>query len=192
MKKVLFLFALMLGVFSAYGQTGVDVVNKYKGCKGVSYVNTDVDAAKGSLAEAESELRAATDGVIDKSFINKFVAGVKGVKTLETVVFSEDSATLLNAVKADVGKLSENGYMVVEDNKVQGSAVGELALAKVDGMKITEVVFLSPINEGRNQHRKLRLLPERNAAIRAMARRIAVRLLMGKRLHKKKHNPSYR
>lgn len=145
MKKVLFLFALMLGAFSAYGQTGVDVVNKYKGCKGVSYVNTDVDAAKGSLAE--SELMAATDGVIDKSFINKFVAGVKGVKTLETVVFSEDSATLLNAVKADVGKLSENGYMVVEDNKVEGSAVGELALAKVDGMKITEVVFLSPIKE---------------------------------------------
>ena len=147
MKKVLFLFALMLGVFSAYGQTGVDVVNKYKGCKGVSYVNTDVDAAKGSLAEAESELRAATDGVIDKSFINKFVAGVKGVKILETVVFSEDSATLLNAVKADVGKLSENGYMVVEDNKVEGSAVCELALAKVDGMKITELVFLSPIKE---------------------------------------------
>lgn len=147
MKKVLFLFALMLGAFSAYGQTGADVVNKYKGCKGVSYVNTDVDAAKGSLAEAESELRAATDGVIDKSFINKFVAGVKGVKTLETVVFSEDSATLLNAVKADVGKLSENGYMVVEDNKVEGSAIGELALAKVDGMKITEVVFLSPIKE---------------------------------------------
>ena len=142
MKKVLFLFALMLGAFSAYGQTGADVVNKYKGCKGVSYVNTDVDAAKGSLAEAESELRAATDGVIDK-----FVAGVKGVKTLETVVFSEDSATLLNAVKADVGKLSENGYMVVEDNKVEGSAVGELALAKVDGMKITELVFLSPIKE---------------------------------------------
>lgn len=49
MKKVLFLFALMLGAFSAYGQTGADVVNKYKGCKGVSYVNTDVDAAKGSL-----------------------------------------------------------------------------------------------------------------------------------------------
>ena len=145
MKKVLFLFALMLGSFSAYGQTGVDVMNKYKGCKGVSYVNTDVDAAKGSLAERE--MMAATDGVIDKSFINKFVAGVKGVKTLETVVFSEDSATLLNAVKADVGKLSENGYMVVEDNKVEGSAVGELALAKVDGMKITEVVFLSPIKE---------------------------------------------
>ena len=145
MKKVLFLFALMLGAFSAYGQTGVDVVNKYKGCKGVSYVNTDVDAAKGSLAE--SELMAATDGVIDKSFINKFVAGVKGVKTLETVVFAEDSATLLDAVKADVGKLSENGYMVVEDNKVEGSAVGELALAKVDGMKITELVFLSPIKE---------------------------------------------
>lgn len=78
MKKVLLLFALMLGVFSAYGQTEADVVNKYKGSKGVSYVNTDVDAAKGSLAAVESELKAATDGVIDKAFIDKFVAGVRG------------------------------------------------------------------------------------------------------------------
>ena len=147
MKKVLLLFALMLGVFSAYGQTEADVVNKYKGSKGVSYVNTDVDAAKGSLAVVESELKAATDEVIDKTFIDKFVAGVKGVKTLETVVFPEESAALLSDVKADVSKLSENGYMVVEDNKVEGSAVGELALAKADGMKITELVFLSPIKE---------------------------------------------
>lgn len=149
MKKLFLLFALMLGAFSAYSQTGADVVNKYKGCKNVAYVNTDVDAAKGSLAEVESEMKAATEGVIDKAFIDKFVAGVKGVKSLETVVIPEECVALLNDVKTDVSKLSEKGYMVVEDNQVEGSAVGELALAKVEGTTIKELVFLTPIKENK-------------------------------------------
>lgn len=147
MKKVLLIFALILGVFSAYGQTGTDIINKYKANKAVTYLNVDVNGTKESLTNVEDSLQTMTAGVIDKAFLNKFIAGVKGVRSLETVVIPAESEELLNEVKGDVNNLSDNGYMVVVNRNISGNKIGELSLAKIEGGSITEIVSLTPIKD---------------------------------------------
>lgn len=85
MRRLSLFIAIVFVSLSTFAQTGAEIINKYKGIENVSYFNTSTDDAIASLKDSENDIRTATKGVLDKSFVNKFFASVNGVKSMEFI-----------------------------------------------------------------------------------------------------------
>lgn len=147
MRRLSLFIAIVFVSLSTFAQTGAEIINKYKGIENVSYFNTNTDDAKASLKDSENDIRTATKGVLDKSFVNKFFASVNGVKSMEFISIPRDSVNLLSNIKSDVRSLVGKGYNIITDQESSYGVNGTLSLSKIESGAITEIVILSPLEK---------------------------------------------